>query len=88
MQLTENDPKVGTIEDGVYQYPSLTVNGQPFNRGGGYSTRRLDDTHFIVYVGSCPDIEWKSSKTKPEIAKETIERGKGKRRYSDDSENE
>jgi len=68
MQLT--DQMIGTInDDGSYNFPYLLVNGQPFNRGGGYSTRRLDDTHFVCYTGVCPEIEWKS-KTK-KVTKES-----------------
>ena len=80
MRLTKDDPRVGTInEDGRYIYPSLTISGQAFNRGGGYSTRRLDSSHFIVYVGQLNEVVTLS---KPEVNKEDA---KSKRKASDDS---
>lgn len=85
MRLT--DEQIGTIDaEGRVHYPSLTVNGQPFNRGGGFSTCRLDDTHFYVYVGNMPDdIQWKTSKPKVETVKETKKREQVKREDSTES---
>jgi hypothetical protein len=80
LALTVDDPRVGSVVDGKRIYPTLMVNGAPFDRGGGYTTLPLGGGYWVVVPGG-----WTEPivlETKPEPIKES-RIGRPKRQSSD-----